>query len=60
MAQGPHRLARGLWHFELRESVAVRLGVSFGWRLEIVPGAGHVDQEVFDLAASMMVDPKAS
>jgi hypothetical protein len=54
MAQGPHRLARGLWHFEHCRDLAERLGVSFGWKLEIVPGAVHVDQQVFDLAASML------
>jgi poly(3-hydroxybutyrate) depolymerase len=54
MAQGPHRLARGLWHFEHCRRLAERLGVNFGWKLEIVPGAGHVDQQVFDRAVNLM------
>jgi hypothetical protein len=54
MAQGPHRLARGLWHFEHCKQVADRLGARFGWRLEIVPGAGHIDQQIFDRAASVL------
>lgn len=56
MAQGPHRLARGLWHFEHCRQVADRLGGRFGWELEIVPGAGHVDQQIFDRAASILGD----
>ncbi|MFL4974719.1 MAG: alpha/beta hydrolase [Microvirga sp.] len=54
MAQGPHRLARGLWHFDLCERLAQLLGVDFGWRLEIVPGAGHVDQIIFDTSAALI------
>lgn len=51
MAQGPHRLARGLWHFDHCKRLADRLGTPFGWTLEIVPGAGHVDQGIYDRAA---------
>jgi hypothetical protein len=54
MAQGPHRLARGLWHFEHCKQVADQLGGRFDWRLEIVPGAGHVDQQMFDRAANIL------
>jgi hypothetical protein len=56
MAQGPHRLARGLWHFEHGKQVADQLGARFGWELEIVPGAGHVDQQIFNRAASILED----
>jgi len=56
MAQGPHRLARGLWHFEHCKQVADQLGGRFGWELEIVPGAGHVDRQIFDRAASILGD----
>jgi hypothetical protein len=48
MAQGPHRLARGLWHFEHCAELTKNLGVRLGWRLEIEPGAGHVDQQIYD------------
>jgi poly(3-hydroxybutyrate) depolymerase len=54
MAQGPHRLARGLWHFAHCRELAAKLGIRFGWQLEIVAGAVHVDQQVFDLAATML------
>jgi hypothetical protein len=56
MAQGPHRLARGLWHFEHCRRVAQHLGVQLGWKLETVPGAGHVSQQIFDRAASILAD----
>jgi hypothetical protein len=56
MAQGPHRLARGLWHFEHCKQIANQLSGHFGWELEIVPGAGHVDQQIFDRAASILGD----
>ena len=51
MAQGAHRLERGLWYFNHCRQLADRLGVPFGWRLEIVAEAGHVSQEIFDRAA---------
>jgi len=56
MAQGPHRLARGVWHFEHCRQVADQLGGRFGWELEIVSGAGHVDQQIFDRAVSILAD----
>jgi hypothetical protein len=48
MAQGPHRLARGLWHFQHCTKLADSLGVHFGWRLEIAHGAGHVGQQIYE------------
>jgi hypothetical protein len=54
MAQGPHRLARGLWHFEHCTELAGSLGVALGWSLEIAPGAGHVDQQIYDQGANIL------
>lgn len=54
MAQGPHRLARGLWHFEHCAKLAESLGIPFGWRLEIAHGAGHVDQQIYDQGADIL------
>ncbi|MGY3548835.1 dienelactone hydrolase [Bradyrhizobium sp. USDA 4472] len=54
MAQGPHRLARGLWHFEHCTTLAKSLGVELGWRLEIAPGAGHVHQLIYDQGANIL------
>jgi hypothetical protein len=34
--------------------VAEHLGVHFGWTLEMVAGAGHVDQKIFDRATSLL------
>lgn len=56
MTQGPHRLARGLWHFEHGKALADRLGVQLGWKLEIVPGAGHVSQKLFDRATDILAN----
>ncbi|HVH80390.1 MAG TPA: hypothetical protein VM782_13430 [Stellaceae bacterium] len=51
MVQGPHRVARGLWHFDYCRGIAERLDTRFGWRMELIPGAVHVDQAIFDAAA---------
>ncbi|MHC4042551.1 hypothetical protein [Bradyrhizobium sp. 23AC] len=53
MAQGPHRLSRGLWHFQHCTKLARSLGVTLGWRLEIAPGA-HVDQPIYDQGANIL------
>jgi hypothetical protein len=54
MAQGPHRLARGLWHFEHCTELAGSLGGKFGWRLEIAHGAGHIDQQIYDRGSNIL------
>jgi hypothetical protein len=54
MAQGPHRLARGLWHFQHCTKLADSLGVHFGWRLEIAHGAGHVGQQIYDQGTNIL------
>ncbi|HEY5817412.1 MAG TPA: hypothetical protein VIU14_03285 [Mesorhizobium sp.] len=56
MAQGPHRLARGFWHFDHCRQIAKNLGVAFHWKLEIAPGAGHVDQQIFDSAMDILAN----
>jgi hypothetical protein len=53
--QGPHRLARGLWHFDHCRKLAERLGTHFGWRLEVIPGAVHVDQAMFEIGSQVAV-----
>lgn len=54
MAQGPHRLARGLWHFEHCGKLAKELGTQLGWKREIIPGAGHDSQQIYDRAAAIL------
>lgn len=49
-AQGPHRLARGLWHYKHCKSLARTLGIDLRWTVEVVPGAGHVSQAIFNRA----------
>ena len=53
MAQGAHRFARGLWHFAHCQALAKRRAIPFGWRLEVVRGAGHIDQVLFDRSAEL-------
>lgn len=55
MAQGPHRLARGHWHFEHCTELARALGVPLRWKLDIVPGAGHVSQQIYDRALDGLI-----
>ncbi|MFK3781462.1 hypothetical protein [Agrobacterium sp. NPDC089420] len=54
LAQGPHRLARGLWHFDLCKQIADRLDSPLAWALRTIPGAGHVDQRIFDTALDIL------
>jgi hypothetical protein len=49
--QGPHRLARGQFFFAAGRATAQALGVTFGWRLETVPGATHSNSEMVPAAA---------
>jgi dienelactone hydrolase len=53
-AQGPHRLARGHLHFNHCRQRARDLGVPLNWNLEVVPGAGHISQQIFDRAVEVL------
>ncbi len=53
LAQGPHRLARGLWHYEHCKELARRLGIELAWTVEIVPGAGHISPAIFNRAMAI-------
>jgi pimeloyl-ACP methyl ester carboxylesterase len=50
-AQGPHRLARGLFFMETATAVARSLDVSLAWRLEIVAGVAHEQRKMAAAAA---------
>jgi pimeloyl-ACP methyl ester carboxylesterase len=54
VAQGPHRLARGLSHFAECKALATRLGAPFGWRLVVAPGVGHDDAQVAVAASDVL------
>lgn len=41
MAQGPHRLARGLNFFAAAKAAAARGGAPFNWSCALAPGIGH-------------------
>ena len=46
MTQGPHRFARGQAFFEAARAQAEMLSTPFGWRLEVVDGAGHSNEQM--------------
>ena len=54
VAQGAHRLARGLSHFDECRAVAGSIGAPFGWRLVIAPGVGHDDAQVAAAASEVL------
>lgn len=53
--QGPHRLARGEAYFRVGGALAAERGVPFGWRLSVVPRAGHVNALMAPAAAKILV-----
>ena len=56
LAQGPHRFARAHNYFAHGKREAERLGVSFGWTLQPVPGIGHDGEAMSLVAASIWFD----
>jgi hypothetical protein len=54
IAQGPHRLARGLAHFDQCQAIAGRLRTPFGWRLVVAAGVGHDDAQVAAAASDVL------
>ena len=59
-SQGPHRLARGQSFFAAGRAAAARLGTSFGWELELVPGVGHTNGLMAEAAARLIAERRAS
>jgi poly(3-hydroxybutyrate) depolymerase len=53
-AQGPHRLARGLYYWEQVNAVAHEMGITLPWALVRVPGVGHDAKGMTDAAARFM------
>jgi hypothetical protein len=56
-AQGRNRLERGRFYFAAGAARAAALGADFGWRLDIVPGAGHNAAEVIGTAGFALFEP---
>ena len=57
MAQGPHRLARGLNFVEVAQAAAVRLDCAFRWHSRIVPRIGHSDRSIAPYACAALFGP---
>jgi pimeloyl-ACP methyl ester carboxylesterase len=55
IAQGPHRMARGMRFYAEARAAAARLGVPFRWRLETVPGVGHDNGGMARRAAAIAI-----
>lgn len=55
LAQGPHRLARGLAMFDAAKDAADDFGVTFGWQVLVIPGADH-DNAKMAPAAALLVE----
>jgi pimeloyl-ACP methyl ester carboxylesterase len=57
LAQGPHRLARGMWHYQHCLTLAKTMNLPFKWGLSVIPEAGHVDDMVFRSAMNILAAP---
>lgn len=54
MAQGTHRLQRGMTYYEVGQQVALSGKWPFAWKLHRVPGAGHEVAEVIAPAGQLL------
>jgi len=54
LAQGGHRLARGMFYFDHCKNVASQLDAPFGWSLSTAPGVGHDDAEIVAAAVKIL------
>ncbi len=54
MTQGSHRLARGQFFFEQARAQATALHLPFHWRIQIVPGVGHSNTGMAEVAAQLV------
>jgi poly(3-hydroxybutyrate) depolymerase len=56
MAQGAHRFERGENYFRMAQARAGELKSGFGWKLEVVPGAGHQNSRMSGPAAAILME----
>ncbi len=54
--QGLHRLARGVYFYETAKNIAQELGVSYEWKIEVVPQIGHDHRKMGDAAAKFLYE----
>ncbi|SHK49550.1 hypothetical protein [Rhodothermus profundi] len=59
-AQGPHRLARGLYFYQNARQQADSLGLPFCWGLQTVPEVGHSNRGMAGPAAQLIAFPPDS
>lgn len=57
MAQGPHRLARGMFYYQLGVQAARRANVRLGWKVQRAEGARHDMAEVIVPAGQRLFAP---
>ena len=53
--QGPHRLARGKFYFQIGQEAALRNNLQFNWKLKTVAGVGHSNKGMASTAASILL-----
>lgn len=53
-AQGAHRFERGQTFYEAGQQAAERSSVSYGWRIQTVPGVGHESAKMAEAAAEIL------
>ncbi|RYY26908.1 MAG: alpha/beta hydrolase [Sphingomonadales bacterium] len=54
MAQGPHRMARGLFYFASAKAAATSLKTRFAWDVAYAPGIGHNNKGMSAAAAPLI------
>jgi len=54
MAQGKHRLERGITFYKTAKAIATEIGAQFRWELEKVPGVGHSNRNLAPWAADVL------
>jgi len=52
--QGSTRLERGFFFYQSGLNASAELAVEFGWKIDVVPGAGHYNSEMVAAAAAVM------
>lgn len=54
--QGLHRLARGHYFYDTCKDLAKQLGVSYEWKIQVVPQVGHNHRKMGDAAAKFLYE----
>jgi|APCry1669189241_1035207.scaffolds.fasta_scaffold11226_2 dienelactone hydrolase len=56
MKQGNQRFARGMNFFKIAQQESLTRGISFEWKLQTVPGAGHSNSQMAGAAARILFE----